>query len=402
MSITLNFRHGAYVALTVNLLTAEACTPAAPVIVEYNVPTYVEPGLPMGAQILVSELWEETYDGRRYLCMFRGTLAPISEFRTEVPGYQPNWMGAMHGFMNFVFDDELSDEGCEYNADNDGKVLLKVTFDGVTASWEADPETLANGALLRGRDGHQADTQVELSDGPNMGKTLCYSTTESFCKGLDKGKCTEDIDCKGGQVCNPNGMCVDPTPPTGCDDDNDCPEGQDCINRMCVPPNDGCNGNDANCPDGQICDTMTDMCVGGELFEPCFRPGGDTPDQNDNPNIPGTVLHVGTDFDTDYGPNGMNWNVYTGKVQGDLCVELPNFSLPVTINDTNAPVHPSTQKKLCVANPNDRSKLECDKTALGTLTDEQSGSVTGWFYMNSPSFTKPLAVESFAWNGPVD
>ena len=151
----------------------------------------------------------------------------------------------------------------------------------------------------------------------------------------------------------------------------------------------GCN-DDSDCDPGQICDQQT--CKGAQVT-PCYRPAGNSPDPGDNKDLVGKILNVGTNFVT------MNWNIYCGQLLNGFCPELPDWVGSVTIDDTNAPRHPVTNKKLCWAV--NGSQLECDKAALGSLTDEQSGNVYGYYYMNSPDFTAPLLVESYAWNIPV-
>jgi Cys-rich repeat protein len=85
-------------------------------------------------------------------------------------------------------------------------------------------------------------------------------------------RCRTDEDCPEGQVCV-DGECVNPTPtvtatptvrsstatptatPIGfCEDDDDCPPGQVCVNNMCVTvtPTPQCR-EDMDCPSGQVC-----------------------------------------------------------------------------------------------------------------------------------------------------
>jgi hypothetical protein len=79
------------------------------------------------------------------------------------------------------------------------------------------------------------------------------------------GHCEDDDDCPPGQVCVDN-HCVTPTPsptPIGfCDDNDDCPEGQVCIDNRCVTvtptPIGFCTDND-DCPPGQVC--VDNRCV---------------------------------------------------------------------------------------------------------------------------------------------
>jgi MYXO-CTERM domain-containing protein len=80
-------------------------------------------------------------------------------------------------------------------------------------------------------------------------------------------RCDNDEDCPSGEVCV-NGNCVTATPtntPIGfCTDNEDCPEGQVCVNHMCVTPTPTrtpigfCTDNE-DCPTGQVC--VNNMCV---------------------------------------------------------------------------------------------------------------------------------------------
>jgi len=81
------------------------------------------------------------------------------------------------------------------------------------------------------------------------------------------GHCEDDDDCPPGQVCV-NNMCVTPTPtatPLGfCNGNEDCPPGQVCVNNMCVTPTPTrtpigfCERNE-DCPPGQVC--VDNQCV---------------------------------------------------------------------------------------------------------------------------------------------
>jgi len=81
--------------------------------------------------------------------------------------------------------------------------------------------------------------------------------------------CRNNEDCPDGQVCV-DGTCVTATPtktktPIGfCDDNEDCPNGQVCVNHMCVTPTPTrtpvgfCTDNE-DCPVGQVC--IDNHCV---------------------------------------------------------------------------------------------------------------------------------------------
>jgi len=77
-----------------------------------------------------------------------------------------------------------------------------------------------------------------------------------------EGFCNDDDDCPEGQVCIDN-RCVTPTPIGFCEDDEDCPPDEECIDNRCQPrptatptpsptPEGFCN-DDRDCPEGQIC-----------------------------------------------------------------------------------------------------------------------------------------------------
>ena len=77
-----------------------------------------------------------------------------------------------------------------------------------------------------------------------------------------EGFCRSDEDCPEGQVCIDN-RCVTPTPVGFCNDDRDCPPDEECIDNRCRPratptptpsptPEGFCE-DDQDCPDGQIC-----------------------------------------------------------------------------------------------------------------------------------------------------
>lgn len=72
-----------------------------------------------------------------------------------------------------------------------------------------------------------------------------------------EGYCEDDEDCPEGQICIDN-RCATPEPtptPEGfCEDDEDCPEDQVCIDNRCATPTPiGFCEDDEDCPEGQIC-----------------------------------------------------------------------------------------------------------------------------------------------------
>lgn len=80
-------------------------------------------------------------------------------------------------------------------------------------------------------------------------------------------QCQNDDDCPSGEVCV-DGSCVTATPtntPVGfCRNDQDCPEGQVCVDNRCVTPTPtqtpiGYCTSDDDCPEGQVC--VDNMCV---------------------------------------------------------------------------------------------------------------------------------------------
>jgi Tol biopolymer transport system component len=80
--------------------------------------------------------------------------------------------------------------------------------------------------------------------------------------------CEDDEDCPEGQTCV-DGLCRAPTPtPTAivCDDDEDCPEGQSCEDGLCRAPTPTATPtppipcfDDLDCPQGQVCED--EICV---------------------------------------------------------------------------------------------------------------------------------------------
>ena len=92
-------------------------------------------------------------------------------------------------------------------------------------------------------------------------------------------RCRENEDCPDGQVCV-DGECVTPTPtptPEGCNNNDECPPGQVCVNHECVtvtPTPTGC-ANDDDCPDGQVC--VNNHCVTPTPTPRC-RTNDDCPD----------------------------------------------------------------------------------------------------------------------------
>ena len=105
-------------------------------------------------------------------------------------------------------------------------------------------------------------------------RTTC--TTANHCAGNNIcrrdgtcGRCRNHNDCAGGNVCKNDGTCA-----PGCRNDGDCPPGAECNNNGgCVCPQPSCQGrcglvsNECNrtrscgCPDGQMCNSATGMCV---------------------------------------------------------------------------------------------------------------------------------------------
>jgi MYXO-CTERM domain-containing protein len=100
-------------------------------------------------------------------------------------------------------------------------------------------------------------------------------------------ECENDEDCPEGQVCV-DGECVEATPtntPIGfCNDNEDCPEGQVCVNNRCVTPTPsptpiGYCEDTEDCPIGQVC--LNNMCV---TPTPSPTPIGYCEDNEDCPN----------------------------------------------------------------------------------------------------------------------
>jgi len=71
------------------------------------------------------------------------------------------------------------------------------------------------------------------------------------------GFCEDDDDCPDPQVCVDN-RCATPTPPGFCTDDRDCPPDQVCVDERCAtrtptPTPDGFCRDDDDCPEGETC-----------------------------------------------------------------------------------------------------------------------------------------------------
>ena len=73
------------------------------------------------------------------------------------------------------------------------------------------------------------------------------------------GFCTDDEDCPDGQICVDNRCAtITPTPIGYCEDEEDCPPGQICIDNRCATPiptatPDGFCDDDEDCPDDSVC-----------------------------------------------------------------------------------------------------------------------------------------------------
>jgi uncharacterized protein (TIGR03382 family) len=74
------------------------------------------------------------------------------------------------------------------------------------------------------------------------------------------GPCETDEDCPDGQQCV-EGECV---PTTVCVDDEDCPDGEICVEGECVPPPSEECTEDSDCADGEVC--VEGECVSSEYF----------------------------------------------------------------------------------------------------------------------------------------
>jgi hypothetical protein len=74
--------------------------------------------------------------------------------------------------------------------------------------------------------------------------------------------CNANTICAQGLVCDlQRGLCVPPGPPTPqCASDRDCPQGAQCLNGLCIS---GCGANGMTCPPGEVCDPTRGLCVPG-------------------------------------------------------------------------------------------------------------------------------------------
>jgi len=168
--------------------------------------------------------------------------------------------------------------------------------------------------------------------------------------GICRDTCDTSEDCPDGQVCV-DGVCRDP-----CNDDEDCPDGQICIDGVCQ---DGCGGNE-NCPEGQVCvdgvcrDTVA--CPGGAIAcnKQCtpiingrnlsdvpniILDAGGNPIEQWNENVTGTPTLVPRAFFWDkreYGPQAWNFGIVGMNERDAVAVDLQciNGRVLATVNAT--------------------------------------------------------------------
>lgn len=114
------------------------------------------------------------------------------------------------------------------------------------------------------------------------GLALCVMVLGSAC-GPEYPNCDDDEDCHDGEFCV-NGQCQ------LCRDDRDCPAGQTCNGGRCDPIEGYCNGT-GDCPAGQDC--QNNRCVVSQSQDL------DPPDTGPTSNGPCTIDTVYFDFDDD-------------------------------------------------------------------------------------------------------
>jgi len=140
-----------------------------------------------------------------------------------------------------------------------------------------------------------------------------YVCTNGAC--LDS--CVEDADCQDGFVCDDNNECTEPA--LECETDDDCDEGESCVNNVCVGDtcmnDDDCAG-DLVCDDGVCTEPTTDECM---TDEDCAE-GEVCNDENqcvDDGTIPGDIC---TD-DSDCGPDArcVDAVCVEGAIEGGGC-----------------------------------------------------------------------------------
>ncbi len=83
-----------------------------------------------------------------------------------------------------------------------------------------------------------------------------------FCVNGQCQQCREASDCGPGQQCT-GGRCEDV--PGYCGSNADCPEGQECVNNRCTPSESFCASN-SDCPNGQRCENH--RCVAESAAAP--------------------------------------------------------------------------------------------------------------------------------------
>jgi Cys-rich repeat protein len=133
---------------------------------------------------------------------------------------------------------------------------VAVSADGRWIGFQSDASNLVE----FGRDGNNV-LDVFLACNPFEPTGCAPETPTPTPSETPTPECVEDEDCPEGQVCV-DGKCVTPTPtPTEtpeCVEDEDCPEGQVCVDGKCVTPSPTptrtpeCT-EDEDCPEGQVC-----------------------------------------------------------------------------------------------------------------------------------------------------
>lgn len=147
------------------------------------------------------------------------------------------------------------------------------------------------------------------TDAPNcpFGQS-CWQTSPSS-PGECRDECSADTDCPHGQFCQKGSGQPVCQPEGPCTSGRDCRDDEICRNGTCTAP--PCESDDA-CPNKQVCDVATGLCVGGDCSEDEFAPNA-TPQE-------ATALHFEKFTGLQLCPGRSDW--FALEVDADEAVTL--------------------------------------------------------------------------------
>jgi hypothetical protein len=122
--------------------------------------------------------------------------------------------------------------------DTDAAVCVEDADGGATTTDPLDPDT-DDGSVSDGDEDSNGNGAID------EGETDPNDPSDD----VPAGPCDGDEDCPDGQQCI-EGECV---PTSECVDDEDCPDGEICVEGECVPPPSEECTDDADCADGELC-----------------------------------------------------------------------------------------------------------------------------------------------------